>query len=248
MLSTTSEHGAAEARGCVPRADHSRLAHAAGRCARGHVVRAGRAPGADVVARQRVLDRGAGRVGGAGLPWARRTGRRLRLRAEDRRSGVRAHLRAGPAGPRRDARRRARRRGHHRQRPYRRRGAASARARRSAGGRRDPWRDVPAGEGLRSAQRAAAGGRPEGVRQPAQLGGRVASPEEPDVTAARPCVWVHSFGAAEGVAGSHHAPRGPLRRTAGSADDRAEGLDRRGRGVLEHGGPGIRSTGRSTAP
>ena len=85
---------------------------------RGHLVRARRAPGADALARQRVLVRGAGGVGRAGRARARRTGRRLRVRAEDRRGGVRAHVRAGPAGPRRDARRRARRRGHHRQRPH----------------------------------------------------------------------------------------------------------------------------------
>ena len=77
--------------------------------------------------------------------------------------------------------------------------------------------------------------------------------KDPKVTASRPLrLWVHSFGAAEGVAFDSHLgflDVGGDGRAPGAAHHRGVRLDRRGRGVPRDTGrsTGTRSTARSTA-
>ncbi len=73
---------------------------------RAEAFRARRAPGRDALARQRASAGRPPRVRGADPPRAARRAIRVRLRAQDRRAGRGAPLRARPVRPRRDARRR----------------------------------------------------------------------------------------------------------------------------------------------
>ena len=144
-----------------------------GRRRRGRPVRAGDPPGADALARQRVQLRGARGVGGARRARGRRRGA-LRVRAEDRRGRVRAHVRAGASGA--GARRAATDASARTSRRTCARSAGIPRAperRRPARRGRGPRRDVLPGQRVRGAERAAARGGRQGVREPAQRRRRV---------------------------------------------------------------------------
>ena len=188
-------------------------------------LRAGHPPGADAFPRQRVLGRGARRLGRACDARPRRGARRIRVRAEDRRRRVRAHVRARGVGPGRHARRRPCGRGHHRERPHGPGRAAPAHARPSAGGDRGSRRDVPAGKGVRGAERASAGCGHEGVREPPERGRRLAPAEgsEGDGLAAAAAVGALVRRGRGGlVRVASRVPRVGLGgRTAGAADHRA---------------------------
>ena len=209
-------------------------------------VRAGRAPRADAVARQRVLVRGAGRLGATGSSRgsaARPTAfacelkidgvacaltyeRGVLVRAATRGDGrigedITANVRTVDGVP------------------------ATARGRRSARDRRDPRRDVPAGPGVRAAERGLLEAGAEGLRQPAQRRRRVAAAEGPEgdrVAAAAPvgafvrrgrraCRSIRHLGFLDWAAVGRAARCAPT-------TERRESID---------GGPGVpRATGRST--
>ena len=164
----------------VPGAHHAGLADAAGGRAPRRPVRARAAPRADALARQRLLVRGARRVGGAA--WREAVGDEARFACELKIDGVACALtyergllvQAATRGDGRvgeDITANVRTvRGVPRE----------ARCGRSAGGDRGPRRDVPAGPGVRGAERAAHRGRPAALREPAQRRRRLAPPEGPE--------------------------------------------------------------------
>ena len=161
--------------------------------------------------------------------------RAVRVRAEDRRCGVRAHVRAWLARSGSHARRRRHGRGHHCQRPHGPRRAAQAAPEGSAGLDRGSRGDVLPGEGVRRPERGADRHRAAAVREPPQRGCGVPAAEGPegDVVAAPPAVGAlvrgggrHRLRLASGVLGV-----GGFGRAAGAADHHRRGLDRRGRGV-----------------
>ena len=160
------------------------FADAARRRATRRGLRAGRAPRADALARERARSRGAGGLGRAGarrLLAQRGLDDDIAYVTEPKIDGLAISLvyeRRG-ADARRDARRRHDRRGRHRQ-PAHDQGAAAAPERRApAGADRGARRDLPAARGLRAAQRGAPRGRAERAHEPAQLGGGLAAPEGP---------------------------------------------------------------------
>ncbi len=158
-----------------PGADHPRLADAAGRRRGVGDLRPGRAPGADDEPRQRLRRERAAGVGcSRGAGPGRRPGA-LRVRAQDRRPRHLGALRGWPPRAGRDPRRRSGGGGRHRQRRHHRRAAQAAPG--GAARARGPGRGVHAGQRLRRAQPAPGRGRPEGLRQPAQLGRRQPAPE-----------------------------------------------------------------------
>ena len=194
-------------------------------------VRARAASRADAVARQRVLVRGAGHLGGPRRQGARRRDPVVRMRAEDRRRRLRAHVRAGRARPRSHARGRA-----HRARtspPTCGRSVGVPNrldAGRSARDRGDPGRGVSPGHGLRAAQRRAARRGTEALRQPPQRRGRVVAAEGPEGDRLPPAAPVGPFvrsGRGCVVRLASGVPRlGGLGRAAGGADHRAPKLHR----------------------
>ena len=101
------------------------------------------------------------------------------VRAEDRRPGGRAGLPGRAAGPGGDQGRRGDRRGRDAERQDHRRRPGPAVRLRLAGDPGGARRGVPAGRGVRRAERAADRGGQAAVRQPAQLGRRVAAAEGP---------------------------------------------------------------------
>ena len=123
--------------------------------------------------------RGVGRPPPTAGPLARTRVPRVHLRAEGRRRGHVAHVRAGPLRPGRHARRRCRGRGRDGERRHREGRAAragpSGRAvpRRARGARRN----LHAGRRVRCDEQASGGRGRATVRQPSQFCGRRAAPE-----------------------------------------------------------------------
>ena len=164
--------------GGAPRAAHRRFAHPAGGSAAEREVRQGAAPPADDVPGQRHDRRGAGRVRRARPPPARRRSGHLRLRAQARRPRGDAHVRERPLRPRRDPGRRPVRRGRDREPQDHQVGPAAA-APRGALAPRGARGGVHLEVGLRAAQCRARGGGRADLREPPQLGRRVAAPARP---------------------------------------------------------------------
>ena len=169
------------ARGGGPGPPHAGLADPEGRGRRLHGVHRGRPPRADGEPRQRLLLRGAGdvvRPAGA----RRHRGPGLPVRAQGRRARDQPALRGRPPRARAHPRRRPHRRGRHPQRQDDRLDPAPARCQRRVPGAepaRGPRRGVPAGAGLRAAQRGDGGRRQADVRQPAQRGCWLTAAEGP---------------------------------------------------------------------
>ncbi len=145
-------------------------------------IRDGPASRAHAVARQRLRRRGSDRVHRAGpaFPRARCRCPAGRHRgAQDRRALLLAPLRGGPVRRRRHPRRRLRGRGCDGQRSDRRGHSPDpGRTRRPRRARR-ARRDLHDEGRLRGPERAAAGGRPPGLRQSAQLGRGIVAPARP---------------------------------------------------------------------
>ena len=195
----------------------------------GH-VRRGRPPRADDEPRQRLRRRpswwrGARRVQ-RGLGDATP---RVRLRAEDRRPGHVAPLRARPARAGGHAGRRPRRRGRHRQRAHDRRRAqapAGRRARRARGA----GRGLHAARRVRGAEPAPGGGRAAALRQPPQLGRRQPAPEGPGASPPAASWRCGATSSARSWAArrstSHHETLDFLRRAAASRSTPRSGRSR----------------------
>ncbi len=171
----------------LPRPDHARLADAAsGRPARLH-VRAGRAPGADAVARQRVQPRRPRSMGEP--PRAPDAGRDpLRGRAEARRARDLAAVRERALHHRRHARRRSHRRRRDAEPAHDRRDPETALRQERSGTPRGAGRGVHAARVLRRPEPASRRSGRAAVRERAQRGrGEPASEGYVDHCDARPC-------------------------------------------------------------
>ena len=171
---------------------------------------------------------GAGRAGG-------RLGRPVLVRAQDRRCRRRADLRGRRAHEGRDPRRWPDRRGHHGQRSNRPERAPAAPARGSARVPRGSRRDLPAGEGVRTVERGAAGRREASVREPPQCRGGLAPPEGPEghrLPSARPARALVRVRGRRPLRFALGVPRlVPRCPAAGGAHLRGQGRHRRGRGL-----------------
>ena len=163
----------------LPGPAHRRLAHPDRRGGPGGGVRAGAPPGADALAGQRLLDRGAGRLGQAHRAHRRRRPR-LCLRAQDRRGRRLPPVRAGPAGPGRDQGRRQGRGRHHPQRAHDRQRAPAPGPRRPAARVRGQGGDLLPLLGVRGPQPADDRRGQAGLRQPPQRRLGLAAPEGPE--------------------------------------------------------------------
>ena len=193
--------------------------------------------------------------------WAARVergvGRRrpVRLRAEDRRRRLRPHVRARAPGEGRDPRRRPHRRGHHGERPHGEGHPAHADRRGPARGGRGPRRDVLPGDGVRGAERPAAGSGRQGRSRTRATPrpGRCARRTRRSRRRARCACGCTRSATREGVAFDSHlgfldwAGDGGA---AGGAHHRGARFDRRAsrRSCSTGRRTGTRSTGRSTAP
>ena len=169
-----------------PESRHPRLAHPARgrRAALG--LRPGAASGAHALAGEREGRRRTGRVARAGAQAVGRSRLRsgraaLRARAQDRRAGRLAAVRRRPAGDGRHPGQRRGGRGRHPEPAHRGHHPAGDAARRDAHPRprRGARRGLPAAGRLRPAERAARRRRGVDLRQPAQLGRRLAAPARP---------------------------------------------------------------------
>ena len=241
----------------LPRADHARLADPAGRATRRPTCSR---PSRTARRCSRSTTRSRSRSSRRGTPRVERRGRRRppRFACELKIDGVACALtyERGVLGARRHARRRAYRRGHHRQRPHGPRRAADSSLLEDPPAlievRGEMYLPVKAFEQLNEGLTA----RPSSGRSPTRATPRPGSlrQKDPKVTASRPLrLWVHSFGAAEGVAFDSHlrVPRRGRRRPGCRCRRPPSGED----SIAEveaflatlGGAPALRSTGRSTA-
>ena len=167
----------------VPEPAHAGEPVAQGRRGAGARLRQGAPRGADAVAAECVRRRGGRRFRRAHPPLPQSEGGRagrVHRRAEDRRALDVAALRGRRAGQGRHPRRRLRGRGRHRQYPDGEGGPAPAQGQENSAGLRNPRRNLHDQGGLPRAQQAAGGGGRAGVRQSAQLGGRLVAAEGPE--------------------------------------------------------------------